>query len=243
MKRTEITFDMESVPLSIKPYLKGATIYDSSCSETAKTLLVSGAERAFLKISQRGALEREYRMTEFLHKHRAAPKAIAYESDIENDYLLLEAVNGEDGTAEMHLDNPSQLACVFGEYLNMLHSLPIEGCPYNDRTKEMLHDAAAREIDLRELNESGYSAVDNVIIHGDYCLPNIIMDRFTFRGFIDLGSGGIGDRHYDLYWGLWTLQYNLKTDKYGPMFLDAYGRNHIDEDGLHYFTRLVQLTD
>jgi len=80
-------------------------------------------------------------------------------------------------------------------------------------------------------------------ITGDYCLPNIIMDNFAFKGFIDVGYGGVGDRHYDLYWGIWTLQYNLKTDKYRDIFLDAYGRKLIDEDGLKYFTKLIQLTE
>jgi Aminoglycoside phosphotransferase len=74
-------------------------------------------------------------------------------------------------------------------------------------------------------------------------LPNIIMDNFAFKGFIDAGNGGIGDRHYDLYWGIWTLQYNLKTDKYRDVFLDAYGRKDIDDEGLKYFTKLIKLTE
>lgn len=93
------------------------------------------------------------------------------------------------------------------------------------------------------MNEYNYSAIDNVIIHGDYCLPNIIMDNFSFKGFIDLGYGGVGDRHYDIYWGIWTLNYNLKTDNYRDIFLDAYGRNDINDDGLNYFTKLIKLTD
>ena len=53
-------------------------------------------------------------------------------------------------------------------------------------------------------------------------------DRFS--GFIDVGNGGVGDRHIDLFWGAWTLQFNLKTDKYKDIFFDAYGRNDIDFD-------------
>lgn len=79
MKRTEVSLDIESIPLAIRQYIKGATFYDSSCSANAKTLFVSRAERAFLKISKRSSLEREYKMTRFLHKHNVAPNAIAYE--------------------------------------------------------------------------------------------------------------------------------------------------------------------
>ncbi|MEK8129478.1 aminoglycoside 3'-phosphotransferase [Paenibacillus filicis] len=243
MKRTEVFFDIETLPLAIRQYVNGATIYDSSCSEHAKTLFVSGAERAFLKISKRGSLEREYNMTKFLHKHNFAPKAIAYESELDYDYLFTEAVSGEDGTAGLHIENPSKLASVFGEYLRMLHSLPTEGCPYDNRTHELLHETQTKGIDLSMMKKYNYSAIDNVVIHGDYCLPNIIMDNFSFKGFIDLGYGGVGDRHYDIYWGIWTLHYNLKADRYRQLFLDAYGRSDIDEDGLNYFTKLIKLTD
>jgi kanamycin kinase len=76
----------------------------------------------------------------------------------------------------------------------------------------------AKGIDLSIANEYSYSPIDNVIIHGDYCLPNIIMDNFSFKSFIDLGDGGLGDRHNDIYLGLWTLNYNLKTDTYRDLF-------------------------
>jgi kanamycin kinase len=42
----------------------------------------------------------------------------------------------------------------------------------------------------------------------------------------------MGDRHYDLAWGLWTVKRNLKSSKYGHRFLDAYGRDCIDKDRL-----------
>jgi len=242
MERTEVSFDIETLPQSIRQYVKGAKIFDSS-SDNARSLFISGEQRAYLKISKRGTLKREYEMANFLHQHRVSPNVIAYESDLDADYLLTEAVSGEDGTAAMHIGNPEKLASVFGEYLKMLHSLPTEGCPYANKTNELLNEARVKGIDLRVLDEYDYSAVDNVIIHGDYCLPNIIMDNFQFKGFIDVGNGGVGDRHYDLYWGIWTLQYNLKTDKYRDVFLDAYGRNDIDDEGLKYFTKLIKLTE
>jgi kanamycin kinase len=55
-----------------------------------------------------------------------------------------------------------------------------------------------------------------------------MLDDWRFSGFIDLGNGGVGDRHIDLFWGAWTLWFNLKTDRYRDRFLDAYGRDKID---------------
>jgi kanamycin kinase len=39
---------------------------------------------------------------------------------------------------------------------------------------------------------------------------------------------GVGDKHIDLYWAIWSLQYNLKTDEYTDYFLDQYGRDNFD---------------
>ena len=71
--------------------------------------------------------------------------------------------------------------------------------------------------------------LSDVLIHGDFCLPNIMLDGWQFSKFIDVGCGGVGDRHIDLFWGAWTLNFNLKTDKFRDIFFDAYGRDVIDD--------------
>jgi len=80
------------------------------------------------------------------------------------------------------------------------------------------------------VREGADSLKQDTLLHGDYCLPNIMLRNWDFSGFIDLGCGGIGDRHVDLYWGVWTLQFNLKTDIWRERFLDAYGRDRIDQE-------------
>ncbi|MEO3946388.1 aminoglycoside 3'-phosphotransferase [Gorillibacterium sp. CAU 1737] len=236
MKRIEISFPSDRVPSAIRPFFHQALVYDSSCSEAARTLYLAGREKAFLKIASKGSLERESKMTAFLHKHTLAPQVLAYLSEGDHDYLVTEAIEGEDGTAPHHLAEPHKLASTFGESLRRLHSLPVAGCPYPDRSRELAQEDMKKGVDLSPLQELGYTPVDSVVLHGDYCLPNLLMNHFTLQGFIDVGDGGIGDQHYDLYSGIWTLQYNLHTDAYRDHFLDAYGRDAISERGLSYFT-------
>ncbi|WP_068618413.1 aminoglycoside 3'-phosphotransferase [Paenibacillus tuaregi] len=245
MNRTLVSWEnIGTVPSSIRSYLKGAQFYDSSCSEQAQTLYIEGTERLFLKISKKGTLERERIMTDFLHSHKLAPQVIAFDSDKDKDYLLLEALDGEDCTAEIHRKHPDRLAGALGGYLRKLHELPLAGCPFPERTAELIGEMTDKGISADDLDKFGYIPEDRVVIHGDYCLPNvIIMDQFELQGFIDLGSGGIGDRHYDIYWGLWTLRYNFNTERLEDLFLDAYGRQDVDPDGLRYFAKLVELTD
>ena len=70
----------------------------------------------------------------------------------------------------------------------------------------------------------------DTLIHGDPCLPNVMEEDGAFRAFIDVSMGGLGDRHIDLYWAIWSLQYNLGTDAYTDAFLDLYGRESVRED-------------
>lgn len=72
----------------------------------------------------------------------------------------------------------------------------------------------------------------DALLHGDYCLPNVILDDWRFSGFIDLDHAGLSDRHIDVFWGSWTLWFNLHTSAYCNRFLDAYGRDVIDEGKL-----------
>ena len=79
--------------------------------------------------------------------------------------------------------------------------------------------------------DEGRSLLKNdTLIHGDYCLPNVMLDGWRLSGFIDLGNGGVGDRHIDLFWGAWTLNFNLKTDTYRERFFDCYGRDAVDKE-------------
>ena len=60
----------------------------------------------------------------------------------------------------------------------------------------------------------------------------MIQNNGKFSCFIDFDMSGIGDKHIDLYWAIWSLQYNLKTDEYTDLFFDLYGKNKINENTL-----------
>ena len=73
-------------------------------------------------------------------------------------------------------------------------------------------------------------SVGNAFIHGDLCLPNIYFDENNnFIGFIDLGGAGVGDPWLDYVWMLWSLEYNLKTDKYNGVLLRKLGVEFYNE--------------
>lgn len=116
------------------------------------------------------------------------------------------------------------------------HDGPVDGIPHGalfdvHYYTNRFGDASVQDI-AEVLRRYRHSLTTDTLIHGDFCLPNIILDHWRFSGFVDLGGSGVGDRHIDVFWALWTLQYNLKTHEHDDRFLDAYGRDRIDPDAL-----------
>ncbi len=258
MIRTETQLDIEVLPQAVKPYLRNAIIYDSSCSETAHTFYIDGTEKAYLKISAGGKLYKDSIMTGFFHRQGLAPAVLEYVTEGDTDYLLTRALDGEDGISGNHMNDPLRLASALGYYLKYIHGLSTLDCPVKNRTAEMLQEAAVniargkydREIITESIGEASagfqrlkHLAMADTVIHGDYCLPNIIMHSYQLSGFVDVGNGGVGDSHYDLFWGIWTLKYNYKTDKYKDTFLAAYGRDKVDEDRLELCRLIAGFTE
>jgi kanamycin kinase len=250
MKRILINKDTLTLPHSLD-HLKGYDIYDSSCSPEARVYFIDTGEGLFLKTAATGTLLREAQMTEYFNKKGLGAKVVSYISD-KNDWLLTKKVKGEDCTFDTYLADPVRLADIMGKRLRMLHETSAEDCPVKDRVGEYIalaeknyktdnYDKSAfpdnfgfksGEEAYYVLQKGKHLLKNEVLIHGDYCLPNIMLDNWDFSGFIDVGNGGIGDRHIDLFWGVWTLWFNLKTNEYTDRFLDAYGRDKIDMDKL-----------
>lgn len=193
-------------------------------------------------------LEKESKMTEYFYSKGLGAEVLNYISN-DNDWLLTTAVIGEDCIHEKYLMNPNCLCDTIAYELRKLHETDYTNCPIPDRTAEYLAGAEKNycmgNYDKSQFPDSfgycsakeaydvlaagKYALQSKVLLHGDYCLPNIILNNWKFSGFIDVGSGGVGDRHIDIFWGVWALWFNLKTNKYHERFLDAYGKDKADE--------------
>ncbi|MBQ9805163.1 MAG: aminoglycoside 3'-phosphotransferase [Clostridia bacterium] len=249
MKRTLLDRFEESVPKDLLPQLMGAKVYDSSCSPEARVWLIDRDGGYYLKRGVKGSLWKEAEMTRYFHKKGLGAEVLGYFSE-DYDWLLTSRVAGEDCTYGEYLADPKRLCDTIAQQLRALHELDFSDCPVWDRMPSYF--ALAEEnyrtgnYDKTAFPDSfGYASADEaykvlqngkntldsrVLLHGDYCLPNIMLDHWRFSGFIDLGNGGVGDRHIDLFWGAWTLGFNLKTDAYRERFFDAYGRDLVDPE-------------
>ena len=251
MNRTRIHPDIHLFPDDYQSLIDGAAVYDSSCSSEAQVWFIARDGGYYLKSAPQGTLAAEAAMTRFFHAKGLAAEVLDHRS-LDRDWLLTARVAGEDCTHTAYLENPKRLCETTATLLRELHESATDACPIPNHTARYLATAAqnyrngkydaslfpdnwgytSSEEAWEVVRCHGHELHTDTLLHGDYCLPNIILDNWRFSGFIDLGNGGVGDRHVDLFWGAWTLTFNLKTDAYRERFLDAYGRTDVDTDML-----------
>ena len=250
MERKKIELDASLIPSELRSLTEGADVYDSSCSPEARVIFIDRDGGYFLKSAAKGTLETESVLDTYFHSKGLSAEVVSYLS-LERDWLLTRRVHGEDCTHSCYLEDGLRLARLLGERLRALHETDTEDCPVKRRmdayfalaeenAKKELYDLSyARDFGIMNAEEAWKCVEANrkyfkndTLLHGDYCLPNVLLEDWRFSGFIDLGNGGVGDRHVDLFWGAWTLNFNLKTDRYRDAFFEAYGKERIEQEAL-----------
>ena len=213
MQKTETKINLTDFPKELHYLFEGATIYDSSSHPTMTTLY--STHGYYIKYAEKGALKKDAELGKLFEGLGMGVEVTAYISG-ERDYLVTKEAIGEDALAPQYLANPEKLCKALAEAMKYLHSKPIENVPVSGC------------MEIYATGENADKLKQDTFIHGDFCLPNIIFDNWKFSTFIDVGLAGVGDRHIDLYWVLWSLNYNLKADKYTDYFLEQYGKENVD---------------
>lgn len=157
-------------------------------------------EKYILKVSKnKNTLIDEKERVDFLNKcDIPCSKSICYLEEDEKCYYLRTFIKGYSLIDEKFLNNPDLLIDTLVKVIKTLRSLDNCDCPFKSKDNQ-----------------------GNDFVHGDLCLPNIYVDENNnFAGFIDLDNCGLGDKWYDYSWLLWSLEYNLKTNKYNKILLD-----------------------
>ena len=200
----------------------------------------------YLKVGFRASVPRisdECVRMRWARLHLPAPEIIDCGTKGEIDWMLTTALSGMDATAaELRLD-PAKLVVSLARGLRRFHQAPVHECPF-DRTNRMAMAIVRRRIEsglvtpethfhpehsrftpesaLSELERLQPTSEDLVVCHGDYCLPNVLIENGEVTGFLDLGELGVADRWRDLAVATWSVTWNV-----GPgwerHFLKAYG--------------------
>lgn len=157
-------------------------------------------EKYILKVSNNvDRLKTEYEKDSWISNYISSPKPIAFMVKNAKAYYLRECLLGENMCSEKYLSRPHVLIDLLFEALNTLHKTTVSDGKY--------------------IIDKGHTT----LLHGDFCLPNILVQDDKVVGYIDLGDAGIGDPWRDYAWCIWSLEYNLETQKYTPLLLEKLG--------------------
>ena len=67
-----------------------------------------------------------------------------------------------------------------------------------------------------------------VFVHGDLCLPNILVENGALSGIVDWGRAGFGDPFQDLALAVRSLTHNLGPSDWDRRLADACGLPELD---------------
>ena len=186
----------------------------------------------------------ELKRISWVKEYLPVPKIINFDLNVNPPWLLSEAIEGFNGTQPELKFNPKRLVYLLAKALRYFHDhAPVAACPFDFRLQSALEHVSKRarlgliqpqkhfhsefqhlNLDeaLRFLYEQQPPLTKEVVCHGDYCVPNIIFQNNTLRGFVDLGELGVADVWWDLAVATWSLEWNLGKG-WEELFLDEYG--------------------
>ncbi len=216
----------------------------------------------FLKINDYSGdlfFNKEYEMLKWLKDRISVPDVIYHSNNSEYEFLLLTEIPGKVSYEVFSKSDIETNLKILAEGLQIFHALPLAGCP-NEFDIDKLIQHAKKRLEQGLINDENFDVrwkhktpdelfedvkrlmpkkIDKVVTHGDYCLPNVLINTNELSGFIDLGSAGINDRYYDLAAVSWSISYNF-GQKWVPYLFEKYGINNdeIDRERMLFYQML-----
>lgn len=189
----------------------------------------------------------------FLGQGIPVPEVVELRTDGDRTWLITRALPGRSAAEIWPSDRRGRITETLADIACRMHALSTSDCPFDRRLSRAIPEAeqraAAGLVDLEDLDESraGWSverlldalhatrpsSEDVVVCHGDFCLPNVLVDAdgTTVTGLLDVGRLGLADRYVDLALMSRSLA-SPRNEQYGSRdaerFLTRYGADPAD---------------
>lgn len=187
-------------PSKIKEIIKNYSVFEYTNFHVSGDNVYNVGNKFILKVSNNvSRLQEEYQKDLWISNYLSSIKPVTFIIENTKAYYLRDYIDGENLCLDKYINNPKLLIDLLVQGLNILHNIKIDDNSY-------------------VINPNYHT-----FVHGDYCLPNILVKDDQVVGFVDLGDSGIGDPWMDYAWCIWSLEYNLKTDKYTNLLLSKLG--------------------
>ncbi len=218
----------------------------------------------YLKVGSRSSVPKisdECARMRWARAYLPVPEVVDCDTTNDIDWMLTAGLPGMDATAAELRLNSAELVVSLARGLHRFHQAPVEECAF-DRTNPTAmaivrqrieagqvdpethfhpeHSHFTPESALSELERLQPASEDLVVSHGDYCLPNALIENGEVTGFLDLGELGVADRWRDLAVATWSVTRNLGPG-WEQHFLEAYGVE-ADPRRMAFYRLLYDLT-
>lgn len=218
----------------------------------------------YLKIQPRGlpeSLERQAKKLIWCKNKIPVPEVIDFGVLGDYEFLLTLELPGYDAASKLAKHNVKETVVLIAHGLRTIHDVSIEDCPFDNSIKQLMkiiktnHEQGlmnSKDIynifgetnSIEVINELEFyfssSKEDLVFTHGDYSMPNILINNANISGYMDLGNCGIADRYYDLAVAEKSIIRNYGID-YVELFFNSYGVSKVDKQRLENYKIVEQL--
>ncbi|MBQ2667724.1 MAG: aminoglycoside 3'-phosphotransferase [Clostridia bacterium] len=222
---------------SIRAHIDGLSCTTDDIGLSGSTVVLF--EDMVLKIEPHSAkVDGAVEMMHWLTGRLPIPQVIEYAVENGLSYLLMTRIPGEMCCSPYYMAHSDEMVGLMAEGLRMLWDIDTAGCP-RERTLQADLNAALQRIrngrlSPDELSECGFETAEAmacwleahpvpyepVLSHGDYCLPNLLLQDGQISGYIDIGGIGIADRYSDIVDCWNSLKNNFGGVFGGPVYPD-----------------------
>lgn len=254
---------LPELPASLKRIIGDADLVQNKIGWSKALVFHLPERKSYLKIALHqdypDSLAYEAEVLRWLQGKLPVPQVHYYQRHRDAEYLLMSEVEGLDASRETHRRDPEGLVRLLALGLREMHSLEIGNCPF-DQTLQVKIEKARSNVERGLVDENDLEpqyrgkpvqdlyalllaslpeSQDLVFTHGDYCLPNVMIQDGKLSGFIDLGRAGVSDRYVDLALAVRSLQYNgYGAPELVELFFQTYGLEDLDQAKMEFFTLL-----
>jgi len=257
---------LDDLPADLQTLLVGASLHRVSSGESGTRvfrIVRSDGSACYLKVAdalwQREELLAEKERLHWLQGRLPVPQVYAFSADERRSFLLLSEIPGLESCDKTFERDIPAIVRLLAEGLRLIHRVKIDDCPFDRRLTNTIA-LAKRRVEAGLVDESDFDEQrrqrrtselfetllksrpemeDVVFTHGDYCLPNILIEPSPPRiaGFIDWGRAGIADRYQDLALAARSLAYNFGPG-WEPLLWEAYGLQTVDAAKIEFYKLL-----
>ncbi|MCZ6635712.1 MAG: aminoglycoside 3'-phosphotransferase [bacterium] len=254
----------KDIQKALKGYASTGDNYQTSSTADIYFFKRKNSPGLFLKINRTEddpdapGLQPERIAMDWLHGKLSVPQVLHFHKEETTEYMLTEQIPGTSSHHDCFKNDKFGLVQLLANALQEIHRVPYKGCPLDTRIETQLKEAEHklkkgilntedlppewqnRPQELIDHLRNLGPAEDLVFTHGDYCLPNILIQNQRVTGFIDWGYAGIGDPYRDFIAALYSVRRNLGEEWIKPFF-EAYGVDSLDPKKKAFYQLLQDL--